>query len=147
TQSRDAFTSSGTVLNASVASGNAAWFQTSIPIYRGQSGSPALDPTGHVVGVVRGLVAGQPHDAWRETAHGQAMVIAVAMVSRDRFAELVEGPSSRGMHRDIDMQDATGGTFHHNKDIKQAKGGCDHQTEITGHDRLSMVAHKRCPTL
>jgi hypothetical protein len=51
---------------------------------------------------------------------------AVAMVSRDRFAELVEGPGSRGMRRDIDMQDATGGMFHHHKDIEQAKGGCDH---------------------
>src|SRR5262249_53750180 len=48
---------------------------------------------------------------------------AVAMVSRDRCAELVEGPGRRGMRRDIDMQDAMGGLFHHHKDIKHAKGG------------------------
>jgi S1-C subfamily serine protease len=82
TQSRDAFTASGTVLNASVASGNAAWFQTSIPISHGQSGSPTLDPTGHVVGVVRGLVAGQSNDALRESAHGQAMVVGVDSITR-----------------------------------------------------------------
>jgi S1-C subfamily serine protease len=82
TKSRDALTSSGTVLNASVASGNAAWFQTSIPIYRGQSGSPTLDPTGQVVGVVRGVFEGQPHDALRGTAHGQAMVVGVDSITR-----------------------------------------------------------------
>jgi S1-C subfamily serine protease len=82
TKARDALTSSGTVLNTSVASGNAAWFQTSIPIYRGQSGSPTLDPTGHVVGVVRGVFAGQPYDSLRETAYGQAMVVGVDSIAR-----------------------------------------------------------------
>lgn len=81
TKSRDALTSSGTVLNASVASGNAAWFQTSIPIYRGQSGSPTLDPTGRVVGVVRG-VEGQPNEALREAADGQATVVGMDSIAR-----------------------------------------------------------------
>jgi S1-C subfamily serine protease len=82
TKSRDALTSSGTVLNASAARGNAAWFQTSVPIYRGQSGSPALDPTGQVVGAARGVSEGQPDDALRKTADGQAEVVGVDSISR-----------------------------------------------------------------
>ena len=82
TKSRDALTSSGTVLNASVALGNAAWFQTSVPIYRGQSGSPTLDATGHVVGAARGVSEVQPDDASQEGADGQAMVVGVDSISR-----------------------------------------------------------------
>jgi S1-C subfamily serine protease len=96
TKSRDALTSSGTVLNASVALGNAAWFQTSVPIYRGQSGSPTLDPTGQVVGVARGLFEGQPDDALQETADGQAVVVGVNSISRflDRTRTPFEKASS-----------------------------------------------------
>ena len=82
TKSRDALTSSGTVLNASVAGGNAAWFQTSVPLYRGQSGSPTLDPTGQVVGTARGVSEGQPNDALQETADGQAISVGVDSISR-----------------------------------------------------------------
>ena len=82
TKSRDALTSSGTVLNASVARGNAAWFQTSVPLYRGQSGSPTLDPTGQVVGAARGVSEGQPDDALQETADGQAISVGVDSISR-----------------------------------------------------------------
>ena len=72
---------------------------------------------------------------------------AIAMVSWDRFAQLLQRPCSRGVRGHIDMQDAAGGMFHHDKDIEQAKGGRDHHTEITGDDRLGMVAHKRHPAL
>jgi S1-C subfamily serine protease len=77
-----ALTSSGTVLNAGVALNNAAWYQTSVPIYRGQSGSPTLDPTGQVVGAARGVSEGQPGDGLQETADGQAMVVGVDSISR-----------------------------------------------------------------
>jgi len=82
TKSRDALTSSGTVLNASAARGNAAWFQTSAPIYRGQSGSPTLDPSGQVVGAARGVFQDQPDDALKEAADGQAEVVGVDSISR-----------------------------------------------------------------
>lgn len=77
-----ALTSSGTVLDAGVALKNAAWYQTSVPIYRGQSGSPTLDPTGQVVGAARGVSEGQPGDGLQETADGQAMVVGVDSISR-----------------------------------------------------------------
>ena len=77
-----ALTSSGTVLNAGVALNNAAWYQTSAPIFRGQSGSPTLDPTGQVVGAARGVSEGQPGDGLQETADGQAMVVGVDSISR-----------------------------------------------------------------
>jgi S1-C subfamily serine protease len=82
TKSRDALTSSGTVLDAGVAFGNAAWYQTSVPIYRGQSGSPTLDPTGQVAGAARGVFQGQPDEALQETADGQAQVVGVDSISR-----------------------------------------------------------------
>ena len=82
TKSRDALVSSGTVLNSGVALGNAAWFQTSIPIYRGQSGSPAFDPAGLVVGVARGVSQGQPDGVLQEMGDGQAMVVGMDSISR-----------------------------------------------------------------
>jgi S1-C subfamily serine protease len=77
-----ALISSGRVLNARVALGNAAWFHTSAPIYRGQSGSPTLDATGRVVGAARGVSEGQPDDALQEIADGQAMVVGVDSIVR-----------------------------------------------------------------
>lgn len=82
TQSRDALASSGTVLNASVALDNAAWLQTTAPIYRGQSGSPAFAPTGLVIGAARGVFQDQPDGALQETADGQAIVVGVDSISR-----------------------------------------------------------------
>ncbi|MDO8465724.1 MAG: tetratricopeptide repeat-containing serine protease family protein [Gallionella sp.] len=82
TKSRDTLTSSGTVSNPGVALGNAAWFQTSVPIYRGQSGSPAFDSTGLVVGVARGVFQGQPDGEQQEAADGQAMVVGIDSISR-----------------------------------------------------------------
>jgi S1-C subfamily serine protease len=82
TKSRHALTSSGTVSNAGVALGNAAWYQTSVPIYRGQSGSPTFDSTGQVVGAARGVFQGQPEDASLDTADGRASVVGVDSIIR-----------------------------------------------------------------
>lgn len=82
TRSRDTLASSGTVLNPRVALGNAAWFQTSVPIYRGQSGSPVFDKTGLVVGVARGVSQSQQDDVLQEVADGQAMVVGINGISR-----------------------------------------------------------------
>jgi hypothetical protein len=69
------------------------------------------------------------------------------MVSRNGFAELLHRPMRCRVRRDIDMQDATGGMFHHDKDIEQAKRGCDDDAEVARDDRPGMVADKGSPTL
>jgi len=71
----------------------------------------------------------------------------VAMVRRDRFAQLLQRPDRRGVRRDIDVEDAPRGVFHHDKHVEQAKGRRDHYTEVTGHDRPRMIAHKGAPAL
>src|SRR5215510_8446924 len=72
---------------------------------------------------------------------------AGAMIGRYRFAQLLQGPLCRGMRGDIDMEQAAAGVFNNHKDVEHTKGGCDGDTKVTGHNRLRMVAHKRCPTL
>ena len=72
---------------------------------------------------------------------------AIRVVRRYRFAQLLKRPMRRGICSCIDMQDPAGRVFHHDKHVKQAKDGCDHDTEITCNDRPGMVAHKRDPTL
>jgi len=72
---------------------------------------------------------------------------AVGMVSGNRFAQLLQGPRRCWMRRDIGMQDAARSMFHDDEHVEEAKGGCDHYAEVTGHDRLGMIAHKRAPAL
>ena len=40
-----------------------------------------------------------------------------------------------------------GGVFHHHKDVEEMKGRRHHHTDITGDDRLGMVADKGPPAL
>src|SRR4029453_8818782 len=72
---------------------------------------------------------------------------AEAMIRRYRFAQLLQGPLCRGMRCDIDMEQAAAGVFNDHKDVEETKSCCDSDTKVAGHDRLRMVAHKRCPTL
>ena len=72
---------------------------------------------------------------------------AIAMVRWDRFAQLLQCPGGRGMCRHIDMQDPACRVFHEHKHVEEAKGRRDHDTEVTGHDRLGMIAHKGPPAL
>ena len=65
----------------------------------------------------------------------------------DRLTQLLQRPARRGVRGDIGMENAARGVLHHDQDIEQAKGGCDHDTEIPGDDRLGMVAHKGDPAL
>ena len=44
------------------------------------------------------------------------------------------------MRGHIGMENTARGVFHHDQDIEQAKSGGDHDTAITGDDRLGMVA-------
>ena len=72
---------------------------------------------------------------------------AVGMVRWNRFAQLLQRPRGRGMRRHIGMEDAAGGMFHDHKHVEEAKGRRDHDTEVTRHDRLGMIAHKGLPAL
>src|SRR6266568_627741 len=65
---------------------------------------------------------------------------AVAVIRRYRFAQLLEGPLRRGMRRDVDMEQSATGVFNDHKDVEQTKRCSDHDAEITGHDRLGMIA-------
>ena len=65
----------------------------------------------------------------------------------DRLTQLLQRPARRGVRGDIGMENAARGVLHHDQDIEQAKGGCDHDTEITGDDRPGMVADKGPPAL
>jgi len=82
TLSRDPLTSSGTVSDASIALNNAAWFQTTTPIYRGQSGSPAFNAAGLVVGTVRGISQELPDNEQPKIADGQATVVGTDSIFR-----------------------------------------------------------------
>jgi TPR repeat protein len=82
TKVRRALSFDGTVLDASPADGSVAWYQTSVPIYRGQSGGPALGADGQVIGVARAFRAGSANESLEETRDGQAMIVAVESISR-----------------------------------------------------------------
>src|SRR5437867_7232612 len=72
---------------------------------------------------------------------------AIAMVCWERFAQLLQGPGSCGMRCHIDMQDPACRVFHEHKHVEEAKSHRHYDTEVTGHDRLGMIAHKSPPTL
>src|SRR5215831_1952314 len=72
---------------------------------------------------------------------------AIGVVSRDRFTQLLQRPRRRRVRRDIGVQHAAGRMFHHDKHIKEAKGGRDDHAEVTRDDRLSMIADKGTPAL
>jgi hypothetical protein len=72
---------------------------------------------------------------------------AVAVVSWDRFAQLLHRPVGCWVLGHMDMQDSAAGVFHHHKHIERLEGGCDHYAEITGDDRLGMIAHEGEPAL
>src|SRR5688572_27411301 len=72
---------------------------------------------------------------------------AIAVIGRYRFAQLLLGPLCRGMRRDVDVEQSAAGVLHDHKYVEQTKGGCDGDAEVTGHNRLRMIAHKRGPTL
>src|SRR5215813_14245095 len=45
------------------------------------------------------------------------------------------------------MEESAAGMFNDHEYIEETKGRRDCHTEVAGHDRLRMVAHKRCPAL
>src|SRR5687768_8464558 len=72
---------------------------------------------------------------------------AVAVVSWDRVTRLLQRPAACWVRGHADMQDSAAGVFHHHKYVERLEGGRDHHAEVTGNDRLGMVAHKGSPAL
>jgi hypothetical protein len=72
---------------------------------------------------------------------------AVCVVRRNGLPQLLQRPGRCRMRCHVGMQNAAGRVCHQHKDIEEAKGGRDHDAEITGYDRLGMVADKSAPTL
>src|SRR6267142_6490908 len=71
----------------------------------------------------------------------------VAVINRDGFAKLLDRPLGRGVRRHIGMQDSAACVFHHHKHVERLEGGSDHDAEITGDNRLGMIAHVRWDAL
>jgi hypothetical protein len=71
----------------------------------------------------------------------------VSVISWDGFAQLLQYPLGSGMCRHMTVEYAARRMFHHDKDVEQAKGGRDYDTEVTCDDRLGMIAHKGAPVL
>jgi hypothetical protein len=78
----------------------------------------------------------------REDAIAIMYEVTVGMVSRDRFAQLLESPLGHGVYGYVGMQATADRMIGDDKHIEAAKAGCDHHTEIIRHDCLRMVADK-----
>jgi len=72
---------------------------------------------------------------------------AVAVIARNRYSKLPQGPSRSRMSRDITMQNAAAADFHDHQDIKLPEPGRDRHQEISGHDGLGMIPHEASPVL
>jgi hypothetical protein len=72
---------------------------------------------------------------------------AIAVVNRDGFTQLRQGPCRGGMRGHIDVEDFSARVFHHHEHKEEAKGGRDHHPEVACDDRLHMVANKSPPAL
>src|SRR5262249_52802865 len=93
----------------------------------------------------------QVADAWVQLLREDTITVmkqeSVGMVRGNRFAQLVQGPRRCRVRRDIGIYNAARGMFNDDEHIEEAKGRRDHDAEITGHDRLGMIAYKGLPTL
>jgi len=81
---------SGTVLDSTPAQGNVPWFQTSVPIHSGLSGSPALDQTRRVIGIAHAVPDAQKNESPSQFKEGQAAVIGVDSIHR--FLRMTKTP-------------------------------------------------------
>jgi len=72
---------------------------------------------------------------------------AIRMIGWNRFAELLHGPLSGGMRRDLDVDESTARLFNDHKYIENAKCCRDRHTEIVRHNVFSLVADKGGPAL
>jgi hypothetical protein len=67
----------------------------------------------------------------------------INVVRGNGFTQLLQRPVCRRMRSHIHVQDTTRRVFDDHKHIEDAEGPCDCDAEVTGDDRLGMIAHKR----
>ena len=65
----------------------------------------------------------------------------------DDRAKLLDRPLRRGMLGDIPVEDPTRTDLEDDEHIEDAEAGGHHREEVTGHDRVRMIPHKRRPAL
>ena len=69
------------------------------------------------------------------------------VIGWDRLTQLLQRPPCRGMCGHVGMQNPASRVFHDHKDVEEPKRHRDHDAEVTGDDRLGMVADKGPPAL
>ena len=72
---------------------------------------------------------------------------AVHVVSRERFAELLQCPLGGGVRGDTALQDAAGDVRYEHKHVQEMKRRGDYHAEITGDNSLGMVVPEGPPAL
>jgi tetratricopeptide (TPR) repeat protein len=72
---------------------------------------------------------------------------AIPMIAGNGFAELLHGPTSSRMSRDIAVQNATAPHLHDHEHVQHTEPGCDRDQKISGHDGLGVIADKCLPVL
>src|ERR1700730_11081298 len=73
--------------------------------------------------------------------------VAERVITWERFPQLLQGPLGAGVIGDIDVQNPAPVQFHEHEYIKDTESGCDHDEEVTGHDRLGVIAYEGQPAL
>ena len=71
----------------------------------------------------------------------------IGVIRGNGFTQLLQRPLRRRMRGHIDMQQAAAYVFNDHKHLEDAEGRGDSDTEVTHHDRLSMVTQKGRPAL
>ena len=89
----------------------------------------------------------RPVDRWRKDAIPIVENEAVPRFRRDDFAELLNRPFRGGMLRHMPVKDATRTDLEDDEDIEDAKADGHGRKEVTGHDGVRMIPHKRRPPL
>src|ERR1700747_3911971 len=72
---------------------------------------------------------------------------AIPMIAGNGFAELLPGPTSSRMSRDLAVQNATAPHLHDHEHVQHSEPGGDRDQNISGHDGLGVIADKRLPVL
>ena len=71
----------------------------------------------------------------------------IGVVGWDSFAELLQCPWRRWVHRDVAMQNPPCLVLNHQENVEDSKRCRDHHTKVAANNRLGVIAHKRGPAL
>jgi hypothetical protein len=97
----------------------------------------------------RTLAQGANHQADFKAALGIAVEDQEpwSRLERERFAQLLNDPSSRGMPRDIEVQDATAMTADDEKAVEDSESGSWNREEVHRGNRFPVISEKGKPSL